>query len=243
MTARLVAGVDGCKGGWLAALWGPAGADAAFVLCADIPQLLEATASAAMVAIDMPIGLPDRIGPAGRGCDQAARAVLGARQSSVFAVPARCAVYESDYRAACAAAFAASDPPRQVSKQCFHLFPKIRALDAVMTPALQRRIVEAHPEAAFWAMNGRAPLAHPKRVKSRAHGPGMTERRALLVAAGFPLAAIDAVMFRAREAGPDDVLDACACAVVAARALRGAAIRFPDHPETDGKGLKMEIWA
>ena len=70
-----------------------------------------------IVAVDMPIGLPERVQGSGRGPEQLVRPLLGARQSSVFAIPARCAVEAADYAEACARALAASDPPRKVSKQ------------------------------------------------------------------------------------------------------------------------------
>ena len=225
----------------MVALWAE---DAArLLLCGTFAEVLIAAAAASRIAVDMPIGLPERVGEAGRGCDRAARAVLGGRQSSLFAVPARAAVMETDYRRACEAALAHSDPPKKVSKQCFNLFPKIRELDALMTPALQSRVVESHPEVAFWAMNGERPLDLPKRVKSQPHEPGLALRRDLLAKAGFPVAALDIPKIPRALAGPDDVIDAAACAVVARRILSGEARCFPDAPQTDGRGLRMEIWA
>lgn len=230
-----VAGVDGCRGGWVVAHL-ESGA-VTFEIVVDFAAVLRATADAEMVAVDMPIGLPDRVGPGGRGPDTAARRVLGGRQSSVFAVPARAAVMCMEYRDACMAALAASDPPRKVSKQCFHIFPKIREVDAAMSPAIQTRVVEAHPEVAFWAMNGERPLDLPKRMKSRGHAPGLALRRALLEGAGLSLPPFP------RGAGEDDFIDAAACAVVARRVAAGVARRFPDHPDKDERGLRMEIWA
>jgi predicted RNase H-like nuclease len=222
------------------ALWAD---DARLALCETFAAALAFAAGAEKVAVDMPIGLPDRIGEAGRGCDRAARVHLGGRQSSLFAVPSRAAVMEKDYAAVCAAALRTSDPPRKVSKQCFNLFPKIRELDALMTPALQRRVVESHPELAFWAMNGERPLDLPKRVKSQPHEPGLKLRRALLEQAGFPVAGLDRADFPRALAGPDDILDAAACAVVARKVCEGRARRFPEEPSQDARGLRMEIWA
>jgi predicted RNase H-like nuclease len=206
---------------------------------AEIAALEEAV----RIAIDVPMGVEAFTTPAGRGCDTALRRELGGRQSSVFAVPARAALAESDYRRACAAALAHSDPPRMVSKQCFHIFPKIREADALLTPALQTRIVECHPEGAFWAMNGKLPLAEPKKLKSRGHPPGLALRRGLLAAAGFPEAFLAVRRFKGSQAGEDDFLDACACAWTARRVLRGEAHRFPEEPRIDPRGLRMEIWA
>ncbi|MBY0423028.1 MAG: DUF429 domain-containing protein [Parvularculaceae bacterium] len=231
-----VAGVDGCRSGWVVAHLDEG--VVRFEIVSDFAAVVASTRDASIVAIDMPIGLPSRVGPGGRGPDVAARRVLGARQSSVFAVPARQAVTCADYREACAEALSRSDPPRKVSKQCFNIFPKIREVDAVMTPALQARIVESHPEVAFWAMNGGRPLDLPKRVKSSGHAPGLALRRALLESVGVALPA-----FPRGGASEDDFVDAAACAVVARRIVLGVARRFPDHPETDERGLRMEIWA
>jgi predicted RNase H-like nuclease len=46
-----------------------------------------------------------------------------------------------------------------------------------------------------------------------------------------------------KGAGRDDLLDALACAVIAARIDRGLARPVPDPPECDACGLPMAIWA
>lgn len=238
-----VAGVDGCPGGWLVVVQTsdqPSLARAQIVpRFADVLVLPEAPR---LIAVDMPIGLPERSGLGGRRCDVEARANLGQRQSAVFAVPARAAVMCEDYRTACDAAFASSDPPRRVAKQTFHLFTKIREIDALMSPDLQLRVREVHPELAFWALNGKRALDLPKKVKSRPHPPGLELRRNLLAAAGYDRAFLSQSQFRARDAGPDDLLDAAACAWSAARMARGEGRCFPADPPRDARGLRMEIW-
>jgi predicted RNase H-like nuclease len=193
---------------------------------------------AAIVAVDMPIGIPER---SGRAVEGEVRRLLGQRQSSVFSVPSRAAVACADYREACRANQANSDPPRKVAKQSFHLFPKMREIDALMTPELQSRVFEVHPELAFWAMNGASPLPLPKKVKGRPHEPGLDLRRGLIARAGFPLAALSGPKHRAADVGADDLLDACACAWSAGRLAQGKALRFPADPPRDAKGLRMEI--
>ncbi len=134
-----VAGVDGCRGGWVCVVIqaDPPFSERAFV-AETIGEILHHGAQPpAVVAIDIPIGLPERVAGAGRACDIAARKVLGKRAASVFAVPARAVLAAPNYAGACAAALAASDPPRKISKQMFHLFPKIREVDMVMTPEMQ----------------------------------------------------------------------------------------------------------
>lgn len=239
-----MAGVDGCRAGWLVVLRRLDTAEPPRALIVDtFADILALPDAPRIIAVDMPIGLPERSGPGGRPADIEARAKLGARRSSLFALPSRAAVMCEDYAQACAVAHAHSDPPRKVSKQMFHLFPKIREIDCLMTPALQERVVECHPEVAFWAMNGETALDQPKKVKSRPNEPGLALRRNLLAAAGFPRAFLEAKHFRSSHAGPDDLLDACACAVTAARIAAGRARRFPAEPQRDARGLRQEIWA
>ena len=126
----LLAGVDGCPGGWIAA-FAPLDFSAVQIdIVANFAAVL--ARSPTIVAVDMPIGLPARVGPGGRAAENAVRPLLGARQSSVFSVPSRAAVDQTDYREACRIAAETSDPPRKVSKQLFHLMPKIREVDAIL---------------------------------------------------------------------------------------------------------------
>ena len=236
-----LAGVDGCPGGWIAAFVRPDGDE---VRIAVMPRFAEVVAQApGIVAVDMPIGLPERTGIGGRAAENAVRPLLGARQSSVFSVPSRAAIHAADYAASCTAALATSDPPRKVSKQLFNIAPKIREVDAVLRadPALAGRVFEVHPELAFWRLNGGRALDQPKKVKSRCHEPGLALRRRLLIAAGLPASVVEAKP--PKGAAPDDLVDALACAAIARRLRAGAARPFPDPPPRDAHGLPMAIWA
>lgn len=238
----LVAGVDGCPAGWIAVVRDLATGTASVRLLARFADLLADAAPPAVIAVDMPIGLPERVGLGGRGAERAVRPLLGERQSSVFSVPARAAVYAEDYAAACSAALDHSDPPRRVSKQCFHLFPKIREIDHVLRERadLRSRIFESHPEVAFAVLSG-GPMRLPKKVKSRVNPPGMEERRAFLVSRGY-----DPAFLRTRPprgAGEDDLLDAAVCALVAERIGAGVAVPHPAEPIVDGHGIRIAIWA
>lgn len=241
---RWVAGVDGCPAGWLVVLCPlDVPGEARALVVPRFAEVLSIEPKLSLVAVDMPIGLPERVTTGGRDADIGARANLGARQSAVFAVPSRAAVMKHDYREACEAALATSDPPRKVSKQCFYLFAKMREIDALMSPALQERVREIHPELAFWALNGERSLDLPKKVKSRPHAPGLELRRGLLAAAGYdPRFLENKHGIKASAAGPDDLLDAAACAWSAARIVNGCGRRFPHTPPLDANGLRMEIW-
>jgi predicted RNase H-like nuclease len=233
-----LAGIDGCPAGWLAV----------FMRSGEcrieiMPRFAEALSRAALITVDIPIGLPERVGHGGRAAENAVRPLLGARQSSVFSVPSRRAVYAESYAQACAAALETSDPPRKVSKQLFNIAPKIRDVDAPLRadPAAGSRVFEVHPELAFWRLNGERALDEPKKVKGRCYEPGLALRRALLIGGGLPAEFVNALP--PKGAGPDDLLDALACLWVAQRLNLGEARPFPDPPPRDPFGLPMAIWA
>ncbi|MFN3170237.1 MAG: DUF429 domain-containing protein [Hyphomicrobiales bacterium] len=246
----MIAGVDGCKRSWVAVV-GKAPDLRVYQsfadLVADLPD--------AIIAVDMPIGLPDRITGGGRSPEKLVRPMLGARQSSVFAMPARAVVemgaqmtgrIEDDYplhRRASALAKTLSEPPKGVSIQGFYLFPKILEIDALLRtdPALGGRVKESHPEVAFTVLNQGEPMTLPKKIKGRVNEAGMDERRALL--ARYGLTASFLTDKPPPGVGADDVLDAAVCWLVAGRLARGEAVSFPDPPEQDTHGLEIAIWA
>jgi predicted RNase H-like nuclease len=238
-----LAGVDGCPGGWIAAFVRPQRGGGRLRIFSHFADVLAAPERPALVAVDVPIGLPERVGIGGRAAENCIRPLLGARQSSVFSVPSRAAIYAGGYGEACSIAAATSEPPRKVSKQLFNIAPKIREVDEYLrgNAGAAVRVFEVHPELAFWRLNGGRALAEPKKIKSRPYEPGLALRRGLLTAAGLAEETVNAPP--PRGAAADDLLDALACAAVARRILAGIAEPFPNPPPRDGFGLAMAIWA
>jgi predicted RNase H-like nuclease len=250
-----LAGVDGCPGGWIVAFVRPQGDEARITIVQRFSDVLAAPEQAEIVAVDIPIGLPECAGRGGRATENAVRPLLGKRQSSVFSIPSRTAVfvevgpfadqaslYDAHQRA-CLSARATSNPAKGIAIQTFMIFPKIREVDAVLRgdPSIPERVFETHPEVAFWRLNGERALAEPKKVKGKCHEPGLALRRRLLMAAGLPAAIVEGAP--PRGAGPDDVLDALACATIARRLHAGVAQSFPHPQPRDAFGLPMAIWA
>ncbi|RUW30232.1 MULTISPECIES: DUF429 domain-containing protein [unclassified Mesorhizobium] len=248
-----LAGVDGCKAGWIAV---HRAADAApSVSVFPRFQALLDTLPDATIAVDMPIGLPDLSRRGGRGPEALVRPLLGARQSSVFAIPSRAALYAdtSDFttveawyaahRRASTVAMATSDPPRGVSIQAFGIFAKIREIDALLIERsdLRGRIFESHPEVAFCRLNGGAAMALPKKIKGAVNPAGMDERKALLCRHGYEKAFLDQPP--PKGAASDDFLDAAAMMLIAGRIASGEARPSPDPPLTDRFGIPVAIWA
>ncbi len=195
----------------------------------DINSALDTCAS--HIGVDMPIGFP---ADTARSCEMLARQYIGARRSSVFPVPCREAVMADDYRRACD--INARVLGKKFSKQAFMLFPKMREVDAAITPHLQSRIFEVHPEVAFCAMNNGRPLPHAKKTAD-----GAELRRSLLTAGGFPLGRLQHPHWNKSHAAEDDILDACACCWSARRIAAGTHLTFPAIAELDARGLRMQI--
>lgn len=223
----VVAGVDGCKGGWLAARRSDTGEVSVEVLTSIGPLVDELRAGAlTALAVDMPIGLP-HTGP--RQCDIEARRRLGPRRASVFPTPVRAVLGATTYEEACARSRAACG--RALSRQAYNLLPRIADVDAVVNPDDQQLMVEAHPELAFALLAG-SPLDAPKRTaRGRDARLGALSGRGLVPPLSVP-----------RGAALDDVLDAIALTEVAERVVAGVAERLGDATR-DARGLRMEIVA
>lgn len=250
-----IAGVDGCPGGWICV--SKEGLDAPpslaiFKSFADLAATLDAQT---IIAVDMPIGLPDKCGPGGRGAEQAVRPFLKARQSSVFSVPSRAAIeaepgpFENEterlaaHKRASEIALATSEPPRKISIQAFGLFGKIRELDVWLREDASRisRVFESHPEFAFTMLNKFEPMRLPKKIKGKVNPDGMAERRAFLAARGFTMNFLTGPV--PRGANADDFLDACVMLLVAERLATGIAKPYPSQPAQDTFGLPIAIHA
>ncbi len=109
-------------------------------------------------------------------------------------------------------------PGAGVSKQGFAIYAKVAEVNRAMTPALQARVVEVHPEVGFWALAGGRPMAHAKGTPE-----GYEERRALLSdELGLAIWSRDEARAVARPAAPDDLLDAVVASWTARRWAAGA---------------------
>lgn len=230
-------GLDGCKRGWVVAMSDESLQTLEFEIADTFSEVFHFAADSTLLVVDIPIGLAkDDV----RACDRAARNSLGSpRNTSVFSAPCRATLYAATYTEACTLNIAARG--KAVSQQLFGILPKIREVDAVMTPERQRYVREAHPEVIFATLTGiGSGLVHAKQTAD-----GERERLALL---SRYVPVFDPVMVRSRlgaaRVGRDDIIDAVACLVTAYRIFTGVARVLPegDVPR-DEHGLRMEIVA
>lgn len=227
-----LAGIDGCPAGWVAAI--QADTEVELRLASCLKDLVAGLPARSLLAIDMPIGLPEA-GP--RECDVLARRRLGAaRGASVFAAPVRAVLNARDYATALARHRRADG--RGLSRQAFNILPKIREVDRLLAsrPNLRRRMIEVHPESSFAQWNGGAPIPAGKKTREG------RQQRSHLVDTRWPglREAFLALTLR-REVAEDDILDAFAALWSAERYVRGEALCLPERRVRDTRGLWMAI--
>ena len=227
-------GIDGCPGGWFYFRYD--GSTWSSGIEARLADVLATAPADARLFIDIPIGLRDE-SPEPRGCDSAARRLLGRRSSSVFNAPIRAILGMDDYAAANARSRALSG--KGLSRQSFFIAGKIHEVDRLLADdsSARERLVESHPELCFTGLNGGSPMRESKKRMA-----GYRERLALLESLhpGITGPVEEAVSrYRRRELARDDILDAAVLALVAAGV---AEIRcLPADPALDSRGLPMRI--
>jgi predicted RNase H-like nuclease len=236
----LAVGVDGARGGWLAALGYGQGADLQHVEFRLIPTFASVAgrrADDAVMAVDIPMGLLDSV--ALRQCDAAARALLGRRASTVFAPPSRAllaAATYTDARELVEQERQTSPQAKGLSAQAFGIAPKMREADEYLLahPGAQAWLWECHPELSFRALAEGRVLADKKSVSGQA-------ARLVLLSDRFPdvLEALAALQTDRREAELTDALDALVSLDTALRIRAGDFEQLGG--ETDARGLVMRM--
>jgi predicted RNase H-like nuclease len=211
----LTLGLDGYPKGWVVV----ALRDGALDGLSTVPTLsaaLDRWPGATALGIDIPIGLPADATP--RASDLEARALLGARRSSLFLTPPRPALEAPTHAEAIAICRAIGCPAP--SAQAYALRNKI--LEVAPIAAAEERIFEVHPELAFRMLAGE-PLAASKRSWN-----GLAQRRELLASVGLE---IPASFPGGGACAADDVLDAAITAWVAWHYAHGTAQSLPAEGE------------
>jgi predicted RNase H-like nuclease len=239
-----VAGVDGCRAGWIAALLNLKTGEWCFHYATSLASIADAPQRPRIIAVDMPMGFLEQAEPGGRACEREARRRLKGKTSSVFAVPVRAVLASPSYVHALDANRASSDHRLGLSKQAWHLVPKMCELDALLEsrPALRKRVFEAHPELAFARLNEGAPVLASKKTVE-----GQRTRLALLATAGFKQADSRWAQHRAAQelrraqVADDDAYDALAVCVTARRIAERDAIVLPTKPGRDSHGIEMAV--
>ena len=247
-----IAGVDGCKGGWIAVYEDTESGklDCRVAVCThgaahiDDNPPCDAFAAVmshhpghrelAVVAVDMPIGLPRGLPTQPeRTCDGCARKVLGKRHSSIFSAPAAGVlrlyrdIQKRGEKLSDASASACNKKltAKGLSKQSCALIPKIAEVENyIQDPdGASHPIYEVHPEVSFAAMKVNGGMIDPKRHPMQFHkatAGGSIERRELLTRVfkgSFEKLESQMPELVGKRAALDDFYDALACLWTARR--------------------------
>ena len=195
---------------------------------ATLPDLLRGTATASVVAIDVPIGLAS----GKREADLQGRQLLGPRRSSLFPMPP---LELASLEYAEARVGWQGRPGAGFSKQTWAIVAKVlEAAEPIRwADPFGARIIEVHPELSFMQMTG-APMSSPKRTWN-----GFQERLMVLASRDLEVPVDIGDLGRA---SPDDVLDAFAAAWTADRFSRDEAVSVPEQPTQFDGDRPIQIW-
>jgi predicted RNase H-like nuclease len=245
MKKKVFVGVDGCNAGWFAVFlvagneknceW-ETGLFSKFSYLIDFLKK-EYDQAYFIILVDIPIGLKSG-GSGERLSDLGARRILKARKSSIFSVPCREAVYAESYEKACRVNKELSG--KSISKQAWNIVPKIRDVDSFLieNEIFREKVKEVAPEICFQALTG-LPMEFPKKRLE-----GFSERiKALRSFCLFTDEIVEAALskYRRKEVAKDDILDALAAAITARIGCKDGFEYVPCNPETDIKGLKIQM--
>ena len=228
----LYIGVDGCRGGWIAAVLDHG--DMQLKRYKYISSVVEEYPSFDAFLIDMAIGL--RNSKEQERPDDEARKELGPKGSSVFPIPSRDAVYADGEEAQKQANIRTLG--KSLAKQSIAIIPKIRELDIFLNdhPEYKNKILESHPEVDFARLNG-AVLMSRKQEE-----PGPSQRKAVL-SEFLDKKDLYGMYDNAKELGckQDDLIDAICLAVTGALYAHGQYETIPAEPMQDEKELHMQL--
>lgn len=224
-------GVDGCKGGWIAAV----------IRKGDLElykfgSLDEITAELPFDAclIDMVIGLQgneEQLRP-----DDMARKILKGRASTVFSAPCRKAVYGKTKEERIEANIQVLH--KKFSRQTDSIIPKIREVDEFLQANTQykNRLQESHPEVCFARLNGGV-------LHTSKHDMEGIKERAMVISDFLPGITAEWITENARKmkCNADDITDSICLAIVANMLMQGKTESIPSEPMTDDTGLLMQM--
>ena len=231
-----VVGIDGCKGGWIAAS-----------ICNDELKIEKFTSINEIVEniyfdialIDMIIGLPDKEHQF-RPADKDARKILKSLSlsSTVFPAPCRNAVYKETRKEQNQENL--KELGKKLTSQTISIIPKIREVDEFLlkNEGYKERLMESHPEVCFVSFSG---YNH----SSNKHSLYGIISRVELLAKHLPQVTLDLIATEEikNNCKADDIVDAICLAISARLHMRKNTERLPlgQPPQKDAKGLPMQM--
>lgn len=228
----LTIGVDGCTGGWIAAIY--ESGNFRIERYRDMVELTDTYPTFDAFLIDMVIGFQscaDDVRP-----DPFARKIIAQRASTIFAVPSRQAIYETEKEAQIAANMAALN--KSLGAQTRAIIPKMRELDEFLNAHgnYKNVIRESHPEVCFCRLNSSVVMSKKSEMD------GLQERCEILQRY-IPDLNCEEILHTAKRlhCNADDVVDAICLMVTANLDTQGKAESIPESVQKDACGLDMQM--
>ena len=222
-TSRCI-GVDGCRGGWIAAVIdnGRLKIEKYTAIC----DITEKYPTFDEFLLDMPIGLPSN--KTDTRPDDIARRLIAPRTSTIFPVPCKKAIYADAYDERIRENVLALG--KSITPLTNAIIPKMREVDEFLCGHIQykNKIKESHPEVCFAGLNGSVVMSR------KSTSEGLTERLQIL-RKYLPQLSETEIKDNAREyrCNEDDVVDAICLAVVANLCKQGKTAIIPENPSED----------
>ena len=237
-----IAGIDGCKSGWLCIA--EVDSEIRAFIANNISDVVRQLPPDTTIGIDIPIGLP---ADDSRQCDIEARQLLGARGVCVFPAPLRATLENTtdatSYEEANRIQRRQHARDKGISRRAWRILPKIREVDVFLRAyvKLAERILEVHPEVCFAQWNSDTPISSNKK-----RAPGRAARAALIDDV-WPMQR-ERLLNELKEQGrgrfeADDLYDAFAALWTMRRYRVGRSLTLPAAPERDSANLPMQIIA
>jgi predicted RNase H-like nuclease len=242
MNKKMFVGVDGCKAGWFAVALTETNSFGVFQFSkiSDLWNYFYDGKINVRILVDIPIGLIDsKSNFKRRSCDVEARRILRPyRQSSVFPIPCREAIYAKSYESACD--INEEITGKRLTKQTWGIVPKIREMNdfLIAIGSAKEKIIETHPEVCFWALVGK-PMEYSKKESE-----GFDERKQLLqeICTSTDEIVQNALSkYRRKDVARDDILDALVASVTVKLSFQKRLKSIPEIPEKDSQGLPMQV--
>ena len=226
-----LAAVVPCASGWLVLPGRLQGVTVAIESPFGLPQLIDVLdhrPAFDAIALGAPIGFPRDPVDGERGCEREVRELIGwPRRTSIPAVPGHAALHARS-------ADEAHELEEWVTPLAHRTFDRWREIDVEFQPFHQRSVYSTHPELTFHLLNGERPLA------SSPHTIEGQDERLALAAAKLP--GIERMIADARVRGAHrrHLVDAAGLLWTARRIAGRVVNRYPDEPEWNDAGLRME---
>lgn len=225
-------GVDGCKGGWIAAILKQGNLKIEKII--TINDVVKRYPDFDEFLIDMVIGFPsskNHVRP-----DTYARQIIKERTSTVFPAPCRQAVYAKTV----AEAYVENEKVlgKKFTPLTVGIIPKMRELDSFFQnkPQYKNIIKESHPEVCFARLNKRTILSKKSEID------GMEERIKLL-SEYIPNLSLNkiATLAKSMKCNIDDIVDAICLTVTANIVAQNCFEIIPKNPMRDETDLLMQM--